>query len=73
MLLQGLVQDGGQNCDSVFTTLPVPNDDLTVPKVDVFDAKAKAFGQSQSSSIEQAGHQPPGAVDSAILPGLHLG
>jgi len=55
----------GQNRDPILRALAVPDDDLRIAEVDVLDAQAKRFEQSQPAAIHQAGQERVLAVEVA--------
>lgn len=63
MLAQRLHKAPRQRGDAVFATLTIAHPDLFALEVDILDAKAHALLQAQPGAVEQAGHEPRGALE----------
>ena len=46
----------GKLCDPVILSLPVPNDDLAVCKVEILEVQAHDFHKTQPAAVHQLGH-----------------
>ena len=57
LFLKVVAQGVGEHDSPVFFALSVADEDLAVAEVQILDAQAQAFGEAQSTSIEQFGHQ----------------
>jgi len=55
--LQGFAELVGQHSHAVFHAFAVPDEDLALAEVQVFDAQAEAFHQPEAAAVEEAGHQ----------------
>ena len=64
LFAQGGNDAGRQGGRAVICAFAIANDDLAVVEIDVFDAQAQAFHQTQSAAVEYLGHEQ---VDSGEL------
>jgi hypothetical protein len=72
VVLEGLLEAGGEDGGAVFSALAVADAYPVVAEVEVFDAEAERLGESEAAAIEEMGHEPVGARSHRVKEGLDL-
>ena len=57
LFAKGILNALGKKGETVFMAFAIPDEDLRMPKINIFDPQAEAFGDTQAATVNDFGHQ----------------